>query len=163
VAREQIGASRAHHHDWTGQVLEQVAQKIDGILVGVVEVFEDEAQGAVRCVDLDERFDDCPPHQPSLLRVVRHRARQRTLVEVEPEQLPDEIDDVPDLPVFQHFRDLRADLRLGGVFVHALDQAKAHAEEPRKHAERRDAVASATSVHPWHQRAVAVLDDEILN
>ena len=83
-------------------------------------------------VGLEEALDDGAPEQPHLLRVAAHRLDQRRVEELELEELAEEVADVADLAILEDGRDLRADLRLRGLAVHALDDAEARAEHARE-------------------------------
>ena len=54
LAGKQLGASRAHHQQRACEVLQQVAQQRQRVVMGLVQVFEDEADRRAGRVGLQE-------------------------------------------------------------------------------------------------------------
>ena len=88
--------------------------------------------GHVQRIGLEEALDDCAAERAHLGGVAADRLDQRGIEELELEELPKEVTDVADLAILEDRGDLRADLRLRRLAVHALDDAETRAEHARK-------------------------------
>ena len=136
--RDHVGACEAQHEDRRVDAADEVLEEVERLFVREVQVVEHEDDRTLRLlqdevrVGLEEALDDRAAEEPHLQRVATHRLDQRRIEELELEELTEEVADVTDLAVLEHARDLRADLRLRGLAVHALDDAEASAEDARE-------------------------------
>ena len=130
-----------------------------------MQIVEHQHHGHAARVGLEKSLEYRAAQLLGLVGVVVHRARERALLELEIEELPEKVGHVADLAVLEHLGHLGADLRLGAVGVHALDQPETRPQQPREHAVGGVQVARAGAVHARRptRALVALPEDELLD
>jgi hypothetical protein len=133
--------------------------------VRVVKILEDEADRRVRRVGLEERLEHGATDEARLRRVVAHGAREGALLARNPQEMAEEVDDIADLAVSHHLRDLSAYLALGVLDRHPFDQTEARAEDLPEQAIRGRGVSPAPAIDARDEGRLerAVLDHEVLD
>ena len=166
--RDHLGTRKANDEDRGIERLGEVGEEIERLVVGVMEIVEDEDERRaarsrlrprttrgrdrgvgssialpvrqVAGVRLEEALDDRATQEAHLVGIAAHGLDERRVHELELEQLAEEEADVADLAILEHGRDLRADLGLRRLGIHALDDAEARAENAREDVVRRAAL-----------------------